>query len=332
MPGDLVAIAAEYVELEAEYSRTVPLDDSPDEAIQKAASRRLEEIGARHRKLRSVAVDLPAWTAAQLTAKAQITHCDLTDDADFVNASPVSSDGNMAWSLCQDIMGLHQGHQHPDAGLLALCSEFLDLHAELEAKAEGPTAIKDDDEFEAYSVTALGRMLTVVHRLEAAPPRTEAGVVAVLRCLAAHNGEMHSSFDQADTMTHRLLRLTLRGANEVFGFSTRPHPDADLLALRPEYERLKVDYDAANRNDVPWDTVEYTGEAFDDFCIRIAAMPAAVTAEGRAFQAVAALHQLAYVADWSDGEEATSGGAVAWRTLAGIVGSAFPLPTVGRLP
>ena len=110
--------------------------------------------------------------------------------------------------------------------------------------------------------------------------------------------------------------MLLTDAVRLLGQPT-PNPDADLLALRPEFDRLHalmIDFNTPGL--IPDGGTECAD--FDALCGRIAVAPPAVTAEGRAFQAAAAIHHLTY--RLSDGDEARN---PACLMLKGIAGEAY---------
>lgn len=105
-----------------------------------------------------------------------------------------------------------------------------------------------------------------------------------------------------------------------------PNADAELIALRPEYHRLRAQYDAFNDNDEDWTDDADLGKPFDQLCMRIVAMPPATTAEGRAFTAIAAMDQMVYVGAGETVTEQDGTGLYApWQVLKELVGGAFPL-------
>ena len=156
---------------------------------------------------------------------------------------------------------------------------------------------------------------------------THAGLAA--RAIAMGRADPHHHFDHEGGKSRVLLDALLRDGAALAGVPA-PNPDAELLALRPEYERLRAACDACSARGVPDEQASPIYEAFDDFCFQVAEMPPAVTAEGRAFQAVCVMHQLGHVADWEAGAPSGAVG-LAWTMLAGQVGNAYQLPSVGRL-
>jgi len=101
---------------------------------------------------------------------------------------------------------------HPDTLLLALCAEFIACDVDNKDKGEGPNAIADDDEYEAYSAAACRRMSALSVRLLEMPVHTVDGVHGLARCLAEHNGDGQHSFEYPGTITRRLLDAVMRGA------------------------------------------------------------------------------------------------------------------------
>ena len=156
--------------------------------------------------------------------------------------------------------------------------------------------------------------------ISAARPRTLAGMVAkakVAKLVAAgSNGtedpcntvaedwawdlvnDLVRLADEVENVTGRRLHYVLRDAVAMSSGVSAPGPDADLLALRPEYERLRAEVDAENARASAegWnDNDGFTGfKEFDYLCGRIARMPRAVTQAGRALKAIAVMHQLTY--------------------------------------
>lgn len=103
-------------------------------------------------------------------------------------------------------------------------------------------------------------------------------------------------------------------------------PDAELLALRPDFHRLRAAYYGVHTEDDR--ELSRVCEEFDTFCLRVGAMPAATTPEGLAFKAICALHQIYYCTNdeefWDEGAR----GAIpcVCKLLRELIGDSFPLP------
>jgi len=133
------------------------------------------------------------------------------------------------------------------------------------------------------------------------------GLVARVMALAQHAGMKPGTDcypfrfkpDEPDDMLGRLLYMLLSDALRMIG-GPLPVLNADLLALRPEFDRLHavmIDYNTDDQ--IPDGDSECA--AFDALCNRIATAKPAVTADGRAFQAAAAMHNLHYrITDYED--------------------------------
>jgi hypothetical protein len=106
---------------------------------------------------------------------------------------------------------------HPDALLLALCAEFIACDLDCRDKGDGPNAIADDGEYEAYNAAVGRRMFSLSLRLVDMPVNTTDGVHGLACCLAQFNGEGHRAFDHPGTISKHLLDAVMRGAMSVGG-------------------------------------------------------------------------------------------------------------------
>lgn len=163
----------------------------------------------------------------------------------------------------------------------------------------------------------------LLNQMERFRATTLEGLAARALALAQHSGIKpgtgHYPFafqpDDADDVTGRLLHMLLSDAVQMCG-TPRPSPDAALLALRPEFDRLHALMVAYNLDLIPDGGNECAD--FDSLCERIATASPAITSTGRAFQAAAAMHHLYY--RLNDDQQARN---PAWLMLKGLAGDAY---------
>ena len=105
----------------------------------------------------------------------------------------------------------------PDAELIRLCGDFINLELQWRAIYDGPAATLDDDEAEAASLGIGDQMNRILAEMEPMRATTADGVLARARALAAENGNFGCSFDHRDTVPGRLLVCLLRDAAAVGG-------------------------------------------------------------------------------------------------------------------
>ena len=203
----------------------------------------------------------------------------------------------------------------PDAELISVCAAFCDLERAYDAPGfahesgtpEGDAAAKERKRIVAEQDVLVDRMCEL-------PCTTLAGVQAMATALATWDRELLKDGPASDVgelitsnMVERLLAL---GRHDQ-------HPDADLLALRPEFNRLHGLMIAYNTKDLIPDGGSECAD-FDALCRRTAKSAPAATAEGRSFQAAAALHDLTYRLS-----ECEQGTYAAWVMLKGVAGNAY---------
>lgn len=212
---------------------------------------------------------------------------------------------------------------HPDADLILLCSEFCASEAAVDRICEAEPELSDDER-DALIVPICAGWDIVLDRMAGLRATTHEGLAARAMALAQHSGIKPGAvrygfeFCPGDSggITGRLLHMLLVDASRMIG-GPLPVLDADLLALRPEFDRLHavmIDYNTPDL--IPDGGTECAD--FDALCDRIASAKPAVTADGRAFQAAAAMHHL--TCRLSDCEQARN---PAWLMLKGIAGDAY---------
>ena len=201
-----------------------------------------------------------------------------------------------------------------DAELIATCAAFCELERAYDARGYGQEI--DSPEYDAVQADReriVAEQQPLVDRMCELPCTSLAGVQAMARTLAAWDRELLKDIPARDVgdritsnMVERLLALPV----------SDQHPDADLLALRPEFDRLHALMIAYNKDLLPGGDTECAD--FDALCERIAIASPAASAEGRAFQAAAAMHHLTY--RLSDENRTRN---PAWLMLKALAGSAF---------
>ena len=217
----------------------------------------------------------------------------------------------------------------PDVDLIATCAAFSDLERASDVvtnKFKGDPVKRGAGE--AQLATIVAEQDVLVERMMGLPCTTLAGVQAMAKALVAWDRELlkdGAAKDVGEVITsnlvERLLALRhpdadlLSNAARMIG-GPLPVLDADVLALRPKFDRLHALMIDSNKDLVPDGGTECAD--FDGLCDRIASADPAATAEGRAFQAMAAMHHLTY--RLSDCEQARN---PAWLMLKGIAGDAF---------
>ncbi len=129
---------------------------------------------------------------------------------------------------------------NPDADLLAVCTEFNACDVRQRAIYDGPDAVEDDGKAALAAAPIFARMDAVLNRMEHLRAASSIGIAARAGSLAQHSGGMESSFDAQGTITGRLLDYLLRDVAALRSADTAPavHPDAELLALCTEFQRL----------------------------------------------------------------------------------------------
>ena len=217
-----------------------------------------------------------------------------------------------------------------DADLIATCAAFYDLERASDVVTnEFKGDLAKEHAGDARLATIVAEQDVLVERMMGLPCTTLAGVQAMAKALVAWDRELLKDGPAKDVgevitsnLVERLLALRhpdadlLSDASRMIG-GPLPVLDAELLALRPEFDRLHavmIDYNTPGL--IPDSGTECAD--FDALCDRIASAKSAVTADGRAFQAAAAMHHLTY--RLSDCEQARN---PAWLMLKGIAGDAF---------
>ena len=211
----------------------------------------------------------------------------------------------------------------PDADLIATCAAFCELERAFDVVTKGFAGdFAKEAEGEAPLAKIVAEQDVLLERMMALPCTTLAGVQAMAQALVAWDRELLKDGPASDVgeaitanMVERLLALQHPDASRMIG-GPLPVLDAGLLALRPEFDRLHalmIDY---NKDLIPDGGTECAD--FDALCDRIATASPAVTAEGRAFQAAAAMHHLYY--RLNDHEQAHN---PTWLMLKGIAGDAY---------
>jgi len=211
----------------------------------------------------------------------------------------------------------------PDAELIATCAAFIELEQASDVVTKGFAGdFAKEAEGEAPLAKIVAEQDVLVERMMGLSCTTLAGVQAMALALATWDRELLQDGPARDVgeaitanMVERLLALQHPDASRMIGGPSLA-PDADLLALRPEFDRLHalmIDY---NKDLIPDGGTECAD--FDALCDRIAREAPAVTAEGRAFQAAAAMHHLTY--RLNDCEQARN---PVWLMLKGIAGDAY---------
>ncbi len=129
---------------------------------------------------------------------------------------------------------------NPDADLLAVCAEFNACDVRQRAIYDGPDAIEDDGKAALAAAPIFARMEVLLNRMEDLRAASSIGIAARAGSLAQHSGGMESSFDAQGTITGRLLDYLLRDVAALRSADMAPavHPDAELLALCAEFQRL----------------------------------------------------------------------------------------------
>lgn len=318
--AELIATCAAFCELEHSANAIIRdmSDDAAKEAIRDAP---LAKIAAEQDALVERMTALPCTTLAGVQAIAAAL---AIWDCELLKSGPSSDVGEVITSHVIDrLLAL----RHPDADLLAVCSEFCVSEATYSALYDGtPKA------YDATSEMALftrGKAITdtweaMLDRMAQLRATTSEGLAARAMALAQHSGIKPgtSSYpfafrpDEAKDVTGCLLHMLLTDAVRI-GCVLRPNPDAELLALRPEFDRLHavmIDYNTPDL--IPEGGTECAD--FDALCDRIASASPAVTADGRAFQAAAAMHHLTYRLNDCEQEHNP-----AWLMLKGIAGDAY---------
>lgn len=217
---------------------------------------------------------------------------------------------------------IHVCVSKPDADLLAVCSEFRASEAAYSVIYDlNPDAT--DDACAALANSIADSWNGMLDRMGELHATSSEGLVARALALAQHSGIKPGTSgypfafqpDEADDVTGRLLHMLLTDASRMIGGSL-PVLDSDLLALRPEFDRLHalmVDY---NKDLLPDGGTECAD--FDALCERIATATPAVGSEGRAFQAAAAMHHLyCRLNDLDPMRNPT------WSMLKGLAGDAY---------
>ena len=211
----------------------------------------------------------------------------------------------------------------PDADLLAACSEFRASEVAFCAIYDDEARVLSDGECEILARPIAAGWNGMLDRMARYQATTAEGLAARALVLAQHSGIKPGTDsypfafqpEDAEDVTGRLLHMLLSDAVRMIG-GPLPVLDADLLALRPEFDRLHalmIDY---NKDLIPDGGTECAD--FDAISARIATAPPAVTTEGRAFQAAAAMHHLYYrLSEWEQGRSP------AWAMLKGIAGDVY---------
>jgi len=208
----------------------------------------------------------------------------------------------------------------PDTDLIAVCAEFRASETAFCALFD---ANGDDDVCEAIVRAAMAGWDAMLDRMAELQATTNDGLAVRAMTLAQHSGiktgtgSYPFAFEPGEGggVTGRLLEMVLTDAARMIG-GPLPVLDADLLALRPEFDRLHavmIDY---NKNLIPDGGTECAD--FDALCDRIATASPAVTTDERAFQAAAAMHHLTY--RLNDHQQARNS---AWIMLKGIAGDVY---------
>ena len=106
---------------------------------------------------------------------------------------------------------------NPDADLIRLCREMVDLELAYRAIYDGPNAIPDDEGARGATSGMVDRIDAIVTEIEDLHATTAAGVLARAHTLAVQNGDFGSSFDWPETVIGRQLDYLLRDAAALAG-------------------------------------------------------------------------------------------------------------------
>lgn len=202
----------------------------------------------------------------------------------------------------------------PDAELIRLCAEFDALERHRQHVGNAAVTMKEDEAADLVWAEVRRQQAPMLTRMCSLPCTT----LAQHSGIKTGTGSYPFAFEpgKGGGVTGRLLDMLLTDATRMIG-GPLPVLDADLLALRPEFDRLHALMVCYNiTNEIPdGDTV---CADFDALCNRVAMAPSAIGAQGRAFQAAAAMHNLTYRLS----EDALPTDPV-WLMLQGIAGDAY---------
>jgi hypothetical protein len=130
-----------------------------------------------------------------------------------------------------------------DAALLAACAEFEQADQRLNEIFDEETGIADDAEAERAAEPLRARLAELVDAMDGMNASTEAGLRARIRLLSLHNGSGAWSWDDASTISGKLLRQVMReGGAGVPMAAGYKHSDAELFAACEQFARQEAEY------------------------------------------------------------------------------------------
>ena len=157
------------------------------------------------------------------------------------------------------------GTTHPDAELIAVCTEFEAAEIWVRAVYNGPNAVVDDEQAELAAAIERDQMSVLLERMDALRASTPAGVQARAHTLALHNGDWGFSFDSDTTTTGRLLGYLMRDAAALCNFGAVVHltsPDEAIIEAGASFNALQVKSEATwigVVTDEDWDATGQSG-------------------------------------------------------------------------
>ena len=127
----------------------------------------------------------------------------------------------------------------PDARLIALCAEFDTLEHKLRAAFADITTAADQDRADAMTGTVSDEQAPILDAITALRPSTLAGFKALAGSLALWDAELLKGDPMEGLTDERLTLVLVRSlVGDMPVFPVTPSPDAALLVLCAEYDRL----------------------------------------------------------------------------------------------